>query len=202
MTMATINPEIIKQLRDRTNAGVMDCKRALADSGGNIEKAIEILRKKGIDTAAKKSGRATNQGLVSSYIHMGGKIGVLVEINCETDFVARTAEFSTFVRDIAMQIAAASPVYVSREDVPAEVLEKEKEIARAQIKDKPPQVIEKIVQGKLDKRFEEICLLDQKFIKDDKQTVKDYLTALIAKTGENVVIRRFVRFELGGELNV
>lgn len=195
--MTAITPEIVKQLRDLTNAGVMDCKRALADSGGDIEKAIEILRKKGVDTAAKKSGRTANQGLVNSYIHMGGKIGVLVEVNCETDFVARTADFTAFVKDIAMQVAAASPLYVKREDVPPAWIEKEKEIAGEQIKGKPEQVAEKIIQGKLDKRFQEICLLEQKFIKDDKQTVQEVLTALIAKTGENIIIRRFVRFELG-----
>lgn len=195
--MTAITPEIVKQLRDLTNAGVMDCKRALADSNGDIQKAIEILRKKGIDTAVKKSGRETKDGLVSSYIHMGGKIGVLVEVNCETDFVARTADFVAFVKDIAMQIAATSPLYVSREDVPVNWIETEKEIAKEQIKDKPPQVAEKIIQGKLDKRFEQICLLEQKFIKDDKHTVKDILTEIIAKTGENIVIRRFVRFELG-----
>ena len=197
MTMAEITPDVIKQLRDRTSAGVMDCKRALADSKGDIEKAIEILRKRGIDTAVKKSGRETKDGMVSSYIHMGGKIGVLVEINCETDFVARTPDFNSFVKDVAMQIAAASPLYVSREDVPSNWTEKEKEIAKEQIKDKPPQVAEKIIQGKLDKRFQEICLLEQNFIKDDKQTIKDVLTAIIAKTGENIIIRRFVRFELG-----
>jgi len=197
MTMTAITPEIIKQLRDKTSAGVMDCKRALAESNGDIDKAVEILRKKGIDTAVKKSGRETKEGLISSYIHMGGKIGVLIEINCETDFVARTADFTNFVKEVAMQVAATQPLYVSREDVPVNWIEKEKEIAREQIKDKPPQVAEKIIQGKLDKRFQEICLLEQKFIKDDKQTVKDVLTAIIAKTGENIIIRRFARFELG-----
>ena len=195
--MTAITPDIVKQLRERTSAGFMYCKRALADSNGDLDKAVELLRKKGVDTAAKKSGRETKQGSVSSYIHMGGKIGVLVEVNCEIDFVARLEDFSNFVKDVAMQVAAASPLYVSREDVPSEFIEKEKEIAQEQVKGKPPQVVEKILQGKLDKRFEEICLLEQKFIKDDKQTIRGCLTALIAKTGENIVIRRFVRFELG-----
>ncbi|MBI4972110.1 MAG: translation elongation factor Ts [Candidatus Omnitrophica bacterium] len=195
--MTEITPEIVKQLRDRTGAGVMDCKRALGESKGDVEKAIEILRKKGIDTAGKKASRETKDGLVTSYIHMGGKIGVLLEVNCETDFVARTSDFGNFVKDIAMQIAAASPLHVSREDVPANWIEKEKEIALEQIKGKPPQVAEKIIQGKLDKRYQEICLLEQNFIKDDKHTIKDILTAIIAKTGENIIIRRFVRFELG-----
>ncbi len=197
MTMTEITPEIVRQLRELTSAGIMDCKKALADAGGDLQKAVEILRKKGIDTASKKSIRQAKDGSIASYIHMGGKIGVLVEVNCETDFVARTEDFQNFVKDVAMQIAAASPLYVSREDVPAEWIEKEKEIAKEQIKDKPAQVAEKIVLGKLDKRFQDVCLLEQKFIKDDKQTIKDVLTAVIAKTGENMVIRRFVRFELG-----
>lgn len=197
MTMTEITPEVVKQLREQTGAGVMDCKRALGESKGDVTKAIEILRKKGIDTAGKKSSRETKDGLITSYIHMGGKIGVLLEVNCETDFVARTADFNNFVKDVAMQIAAASPLYVNREEVPAEWIAKEKEIALVQIKDKPPQVAEKIVQGKVDKRIQEICLLEQNYIKDDKQTIKDILTAIIAKTGENIIIRRFVRFELG-----
>ena len=197
MTMTEITPEIVKQLREQTGAGVMDCKRALGESKGDVAKAVEILRKKGIDTAGKKSSRETKDGLITSYIHMGGKIGVLLEVNCETDFVARTADFNNFVKDVAMQIAAASPLYVNRDEVPAEWIAKEKEIALVQIKDKPPQVAEKIVQGKVDKRIQEICLLEQNYIKDDKQTIKDILTAIIAKTGENIIIRRFVRFELG-----
>lgn len=195
--MTEITPEVVKQLREQTGAGIMDCKRALGESKGDLAKAVEILRKKGIDTAGKKASRDTKDGLISSYIHMGGKIGVLLEVNCETDFVARTADFNNFVKDIAMQIAAASPLYVNREEVPAEWIAKEKEIALVQIKDKPPQVAEKIVQGKIDKRIQEICLLEQNYIKDDKQTIKDILTAIIAKTGENIIIRRFVRFELG-----
>jgi len=197
--MTTITPEAIKELRDKTSAGIMDCKQALADSDGDVDKAVDFLRKKGIATASKKSSRATNEGIISSYIHMGGKIGVLVEINCETDFVARLDEFQNFVKDVSMQVAAAAPIYVSSDEVAEDFIEKEKEVIKAQLEEKPPEILDKIVQGKIDKRFKEICLLDQGFIKDDSQTIGQLLTALIAKTGENIVIRRFVRFELGSD---
>lgn len=196
-----IDMELLKQLRDKTNAGVVDCKQALTESKGDVQTAIEILRKKGLSLAAKKSSRATKEGAVDSYIHMAGKIGVLVEVNCETDFVARNEIFRSFVKDIAMQVAASVPKYVKREDVPKDLVDKEKEIITSQIGDKKPkEVIEKIVTGKLDKFYSDICLLEQPFIKDDKIKVNDYLTATIAKTGENMTIRRFARFQLGEEI--
>jgi elongation factor Ts len=186
-----------------TGAGIMDCKTALDESGDDLEKAVTALRLKGIATAVKKAGRTANQGLVASYIHTGGRVGVLVEINCETDFVARTEDFQALVREIAMQVAAANPLYVRREDVPAELVEKEKEIYRDQMKDekKPAAVLEKIITGKLDKYFSQICLLEQPYVRDTtgKEKVRDVLTAAIAKTGENIVVHRFVRFGLGEE---
>lgn len=191
--------DAIKRLREKTSAGVMDCKKALKESGGDINKAIEILRKKGIALASKKSSRATKEGVVGSYLHLNQKIGVLVEINCESDFVARNKEFKNFVKDISMQIAASHPRYVSREDVPKEAIDKEKDIIRAQIKGKPENVVDKIVGGKLEKFYEEVCLLEQLFIKDTNIKVKDYLTSVIARTGENIVIRRFVRYQVGEE---
>jgi elongation factor Ts len=192
--------DAIKILREKTNAGVMDCKKALKEAAGNVEKAIEILRKKGIKLASLKSSRAAKDGRVESYIHMNGKIGVLLEINCETDFVARNEEFKKFTKDISMQIAAAKPKYVKREDVPAGALEKEKEILAATIKNKPKAAIEKILTGKLEKFYEEACLLDQPFIKDPKIKIKDLLHELIARIGENIVIRRFARYQLGEEI--
>lgn len=196
--MNTISAESVKSLREKTGAGMMECKKALTESSGDFEKAIDLLRQKGLASALKKAGRAASEGLVESYIHMG-KIGTMIEINCETDFVARTDDFREFVRDVAMHIAAASPVYLSREDVPQPVLEREKEIYRAQVSDKPPQVLEKIVEGKLEKFFTDTCLLDQIFIKDadQKKKIKDLLTEKIAKFGENIIIRRFARFQLG-----
>ncbi|MBI3592072.1 MAG: translation elongation factor Ts, partial [Nitrospirae bacterium] len=187
-----------KELREKTGAGLMDCKRALSDSSGDIEKAIDMLRQKGLATAAKKASRAASEGLIGSYIHMD-KLGVLVEVNCETDFVARTDDFRGLVKDIAMHIAAVNPAYVSREDVPQGVLEREKEIYRAQVANKPPQVVEKIIEGKLEKFYSDNCLLEQVFIKDPegKQKIKDLITEKIAKVGENIVFRRFVRFQLG-----
>jgi len=176
---------------------MMDCKKALVDSKGDIKEAQSILRTRGLDIAKKKSSREAKEGAVVSYIH-GGKLGVLVEINCETDFVARNETFQALGKDIAMQIAAAHPIYVSSEDIPAEQLEKEKAQYAAEVQGKPPAVQEKILKGKLSKRFEELCLLDQKYIKDDSRTVRGYLDEHIAKIGENIVIRRFVRFELGG----
>ena len=191
--------DAIKKLRDKTSAGVVDCKKALKESGGDIDKAIEILRKQGAVLASKKAGRAAKEGRIESYIHSGGKIGVLVEVNCESDFVARNDDFKAFVKDIAMQIAASSPLYLKKEDVPAEAITKETDIIKAQIKDKPQAAIEKITEGKLNKFFEDVCLLEQPFIKDTNLKVKDVLTSMIAKIGENVVIKRFVRFMLGEE---
>ncbi len=193
-----ITAEMVKELREKTGAGLMDCKRVLSDSNGDIEKAIDMLRQKGLATAAKKAARTASEGLIGSYIHMD-KLGVMVEINCETDFVARTDDFRILVKDIAMHIAAANPEYVSREDVLPEVIEREKEIYRAQIVNKPPQVIEKILEGKLEKFYSDTCLLDQIFVKDPdgKQKIKDLITEKIAKLGENIVFRRFARFQLG-----
>ncbi len=197
--MSAVTSETIKELRERTSAGIMDCKQALSESNGDLDKAIEFLRKKGMDKATKKSGRAANDGLVTSYIHMGGKIGVLLEVNCETDFVARTEDFASFVKEVAMQIAATNPQYVSSDEVPQEFIEKEKEILRAQVQGKPEEVIEKILQGKIEKKYEEICLLNQKYIKDDSKTIKEMVTEIVAKIGENIIVRRFARFELGAE---
>ncbi|MBP2073181.1 translation elongation factor Ts [Thermoanaerobacterium butyriciformans] len=194
-----ISAQQVKELRERTGAGMMDCKRALTDSNGNIEKAIDLLRERGLAAAAKKAGRTANEGLVDSYIHGGGRIGVLVEVNCETDFVANTDDFKSFVKEICMQIAAANPQYIKREDVPQEVIEKEREILKAQSlnEGKPQQVIDKIIEGRLEKFYKENCLLEQLYIRDDSKTVKDLLNELIAKLGENIIIRRFVRFERG-----
>ncbi|MEW6117148.1 MAG: translation elongation factor Ts [Nitrospirota bacterium] len=194
----TVTSGMVKELREKTGAGLMDCKRALSDSGGDMEKAIDALRQKGLATAAKKSSRVASEGLIGSYIHMD-KLGVLVEVNCETDFVARTDEFRELVKDIAMHIAAANPAYVSREEIPQDVIEREKEIYRGQVANKPPQVVEKILEGKLEKFYSDTCLVDQIFIKDPegKKKVKDLVTEKIAKIGENIVIRRFARFQLG-----
>lgn len=196
--MTTISADRVKELREKTGAGMMDCKKALAESGGDFEKAIDCLRQKGLASAAKKSSRTASEGLISSYIHMD-KIGVLVEVNCETDFVAKTDEFKELVKDITLHIAAANPSYLLREDVPQDVIEREKEIYRAQVTNKPPQVVEKIIEGKLEKFFSEDCLLEQIFVKDPEQKlkIKDLITEKIAKFGENIVIRRFVRFQLG-----
>ncbi|MDQ7787290.1 MAG: translation elongation factor Ts [Thermodesulfovibrionales bacterium] len=196
--MTKISADLIKELREKTGVGMMECKKALTESDGDFEKAIDFLRQKGLATAVKKAGRTASEGLIESYIHMG-KIGTLVEINCETDFVARTEEFRELVKDVAMQIAASNPVYLSREDIHMDVIEREKEIYRAQVADKPPQVMEKIIEGKLEKYYTDVCLLDQVFIKDteQKQKVKDLITEKISKLGENIVIRRFARFQLG-----
>jgi elongation factor Ts len=198
-----ISIESVKDLRQRTGAGVVDCKTALQEAGGDVDAAIEYLRRKGLATAAKKAGRIATDGLVSSYIHAGGKIGVLVEVNCETDFVAKTEDFQAFVKNIAMQIAAANPQYIRREEIPAEVLEKERRIYRTQALDsgKPEKVIEKIVEGKMERYYSEVCLLEQTYIKDSDLTVKDVLDAVIAKVGENISLRRFTRFQLGEGLN-
>jgi elongation factor Ts len=200
-----ITLDLVKKLREKTGAGVGDCKEALSQSNGDMEKAIEFLRKKGLASAARKASRVAKQGLVDSYIHMGGKIGVLLEVNCETDFVARNEEFKKFVRDLALQIAATNPSYVKREDVPVEITDKEKAILKEQIansaqgKGKPDAVLEKIITGRLDKFYQEVCLLEQPFVKDPSLTVKDYLGAVVGKIGENIVIRRFTRYQLGEE---
>ncbi len=197
--MSAITAELVKQLRDKTGAGMMDCKAALTETGGDLEKAIEVLRKKGLASAAKRAGRATNNGLIGHYIHMGGKVGVLAEVNCETDFVARTDDFQTLAKEIAMHIAAADPKYVRREDIPAEVLEKEREIYRAQFagSGKPANVIEKIVDGKLESYYSQVCLMDQPSVRDPNVTIQQMVSAATAKTGENVTVSRFVRFKLG-----
>lgn len=197
--MAEITAGMVKELRERTGAGMMDCKNALVATGGDMEKAIDFLREKGLAAAAKKAGRIATEGVVDSYIHGGGRIGVLVEVNCETDFVAKTDEFRSFVRDIAMQVAASKPEYVRREDVPEEVVAREKQILAAQAANegKPEKIIEKMVKGRLEKFFKEVCLLEQPFIKDPDKTVQDILNEKIAKMGENISIRRFTRYELG-----
>ena len=197
MATVTITADQVKKLRDLTGAGMMECKAALTEANGNIDEATTILRKRGLAQATKKAGRSTNEGLIGSYIHMGGKIGVLVEVNCESDFVARTDDFQSLAREIAMHVAAASPQYVKREDVPADVLERERSIYREQVKDKPAQVIEKIVEGKLNSFYEQVCLLDQPSIRDPKETIGKMVQAAIARLGENISIARFVRFKLG-----
>ncbi len=194
-----VTAHLVKELREKTGCGFMDCKAALVDSGGDIETAVEHLRKKGIAAAAKKAHRATGEGLIESYIHPGGKIGVLLEVNCETDFVARTDDFKVLVRDLALQIAAAGPAFLGRNDIPAEVIAKEKEILLEQVRDtgKPEKVLEKIVAGRLEKYFEETCLLEQRFVKDQERRVKDIVGEHIAKLGENIQVRRFQRYQLG-----
>jgi elongation factor Ts len=196
-TTADIHPQLVKQLREKTNAGLMDCKRALAESGGDLEKAETILRTKGIASAGKKASRATKEGIVASYIHLQGKVGVLVEVNCETDFVARNENFREFVKDITLHIAAAHPFYVSREQVPSKIVEAERAIYEAQVKGKPANVVGKIVEGKLDKFYSTFCLLEQGFIKNPDLTVKELVNAKIAELGENIVIRRFTRYLMG-----
>ena len=194
-----ISSDKVKELRDKTGAGMMDCKKALAESGGNFEKAIDYLRKKGAATAEKRSDRATNQGQVEAYIHAGGRIGAIVEINCETDFVAKTEDFKTLARDIAMQIAAMNPQYIAKEQVSQEVMDHELEIYKTQARNekKPEQIIEKIATGKLDKYFQEVCLLEQTFIKDSGKTIRDLVLDMTSKTGEKITVRRFKRFHLG-----
>ena len=189
----------VNELRKATGAGLMDCKKALTETGGDHEKAIDYLRKKGLAAASKKAGRAATEGMVGSYIHAGGKIGVLVEVNCETDFVAKNENFQAFVKDIAMHIAAASPLYVRREEVAADVLEREKEIYRAKAKEsgKPDNIVEKIIEGQVNKFYADICLLEQAFVKDPDKTVQTYLNETIATIGENISIRRFVKYNLG-----
>src|SRR5580658_8480226 len=193
----TITASMVSDLRSQTGAGLLDCKKALTEANANIEQAITIVRKKGAASAAKKADRATREGLIESYIHVGGKVGVMIEVNCETDFVARNEGFKTFVRDLCLQIAATSPLYVSREQVPESEIAKERDIAAAQVVGKPPAAAQKIVDGKLEKYFSTICLVDQSFVKVPEKTVKEMLTETIAKIGENIQIRRFVRFQLG-----
>jgi elongation factor Ts len=197
--MADITAALVKQLRDATGAGMMECKAALKESDGDLQAANDILRKRGLAQAGKKAGRSTNEGLIGSYIHMGGKIGVLVEINCESDFVARTDDFQGLAREVAMHIAAASPQYVRREEIPADVLDRERAIYKGQMEgqNKPANVIEKIVEGKLNSFYEQVCLLDQPSVRDPKVTIGQLVQAAIAKLGENIAIARFVRFKLG-----
>ena len=197
MPTMEISAAMVKKLRDQTGAGMMECKAALSEANGNIEEATTILRKRGLAQATKKAGRTTNEGLIGSYIHMGGKIGVLVEVNCESDFVARTDDFQNLAREIAMHVAAASPQFVKREDVPADLLERERAIYRDQVKDKPAQVIDKIVDGKVNSFYEQVCLLDQPSIRDPKMTIGALIQQAIAKMGENISVARFVRFKLG-----
>jgi elongation factor Ts len=194
-----ISASLIKELREKTGVGIMDCKMALKECKGNTEEAIDYLRKKGIATAKKRQGRSTTEGQVQSYIHAGGKIGVLVEVNCETDFTAKTADFTEFVKNIAMHIAASSPVAIDRDRIPPEILEREREIYLSQARDsgKPEKVIEKIVEGKMKKFFSEVALLEQQYIKNPDITIQDLMNELIAKTGENIVINRYIRFQLG-----
>jgi elongation factor Ts len=193
-----ISAQLVAQLREKTGGGLLDCKKALVETNGDLEKAETLLRKKGVASAAKKAGRTANEGLIESYIHLGGKVGVLIEVNCETDFVAKTDDFKNLCRDLCLQIAAASPICVSREDVPEEEIAKERDIATSQAEGKPPPAVQKIVEGKLEKYYSTVCLLDQPFVKNPDQTIKDLLTERISKLGENLVVRRFVRYQIGG----
>ena len=197
MSTPPITAQMVNELRTRTGAGLLDCKKALTEANGNAEEAITLLRKRGAASAAKKAERATREGLIESYIHLGGKVGVLIEVNCETDFVARNDEFRAFVKDLCLQIAAASPLYVSRDQVPEADLAKERDIAAAQVVGKPPAAVQKIVEGKIEKFYSTVCLIDQPFVKQAEKTVKEILTEKIAKTGENIQIRRFIRYQLG-----
>lgn len=199
--MVEISAQMIKQLRTRTNAGVMDCKEALTEAGGDLEKAVDFLRKRGVAIALKRAGRETSQGLIQSYIHTGGKIGVLVEVNCETDFVAKTDEFKAFVKNLVMHIAATKPLGIRAEDISEEVIQREKEIYRAQAVEmgKPEKILDKIVQGKMEKFCKESCLLDQQYVRDPDITIQDLIHDIVTKTGENITVRRFVRYQLGGE---
>ena len=194
-----VTASMVKELRERTGAGMLDCKKALEKTGGDIEKAIDLLREKGLAAAAKKAGRITAEGMVGSYIHMGGRIGVLIEVNCETDFVAKTEGFKDFVKNMAMQVAASKPLYVSRDEVPGDVLEKERQILRQQAinEGKPEKIADKMVEGRIEKFFKETCLLEQPYIRDPEVSVQQVLTETIAKIGENISIRRFARYEMG-----
>lgn len=198
--MADITAAMVKELREKSGAGMMDCKRALQEAGGDFEKAMENLRKKGIAKAAKRAGREANEGVIASYIHQGSRLGVLVEVNCETDFVANTDDFKSFCKNVAMHIAASNPVAITREEVDPALVDKEKEIYREQAlaSGKPEHIVEKIIEGRMDKFFQEICLLEQPYVRDPDKTIKDLLTETIAKVGENVTIKRFARFQIGG----
>jgi elongation factor Ts len=202
--MAEISAALVKQLRDKTGAGMMECKKALAEANGDLAAAETVLRKRGIASASKKAERATKQGVIGTYIHPGSQLGVLVEVNCESDFVARTDDFQNLVKDIAMQIAAADPQYIRREEVPAELLEKEREIARdrARQEGKPEKILDKIVEGRLSKFYEEVCLLEQPFIKENSMTVQQLMATVIGKLGENMTVARFVRMKVGGGVQV
>jgi elongation factor Ts len=193
---------MVKELRDKTGAGMMDCKAALAASGGDFDQAIDFLRKKGMSAATKRSSKAAKDGTIATYVHMGGKIGVMVELNCETDFVAKTEQFQILAKDIAMQVAATNPTFLNVQEISAETLEREKEIYKSQLlaEKKPEKIWDKIIEGKLAKFYEEVCLVNQKFIRDDSITVETLINNMIAKTGENIILRRFVRFQLGEEL--
>ena len=197
-----ITSTMVKELRTKTGAGMMDCKEALASVGGDFEKAIDFLRKKGLSAATKRSSKAAKDGTIASYIHMGGRIGVMVEVNCETDFVAKTDDFQSMARDIAMHVAASNPLYVRPDEIAADVLEREKEIYRSQLREekKPEKIWDKIIEGKLKKYYEDVCLVEQKFIKNQDLTVGTLISNMIAKTGENIIIRRFARFQLGEEI--
>jgi len=199
--MSGISATMVKELREKTGAGIMDCKNALGECDGDLEKAVDFLRKKGIATAAKRAGRVTSEGTVQSYIHMGGKIGVMVEVNCETDFVAKTEDFNEFVKNIAMHVAATNPVSIVPEDVPLNVIDREREIYKAQAIEmgKPEQMVEKITEGKMNKFFKESCLMNQQYVKEPDKTIADYLNEVIAKTGEKITIKRFARFQIGME---
>jgi elongation factor Ts len=202
LIMAEVSPTLVKQLREKTNAGMMDCKKALTESGGDLEKAEEILRKKGIAGASKKSVRVAKEGVVGSYIHLHGKVGVLVEVNCETDFVAKNHTFRELVKDITLHVAAAHPLYVSRDQVPQELIERERDIFRVQVTGKPESVTNKIVEGKLEKYFATVCLLDQAFVKNPDQTIRELVSSKIAELGENIVVRRFTRYAVGEDVAV
>jgi elongation factor Ts len=197
--MSEINATMVKQLRDKTGAGMMDCKKALTECDGDMDKAVDFLRKKGLATAQKRAGRAMTEGTIQSYIHMGGKLGVLVEVNCETDFVARNDDFKEFTKNIAMHIAASNPLGIQPEDIPEDTVEKEKEIYRAQALEmgKPEKVVDKIVEGKLDRFFKDNCLLNQAYVRDPDMTISDLLNDLIGKIGENITVKRFVRYQIG-----
>jgi elongation factor Ts len=199
--MAAINAEMIKELRSRTNAGIMDCKTALQEADGDLEKAVDFLRKKGLATALKRAGRETSEGVINSYIHAGGRIGVLVEVNCETDFVAKTDEFKNLVKDLAMHIAATKPLGIGREDIPEEILRREEEVCRGQAKEmgKPEKILDKIVEGKMEKFYKESCLLEQQYVKDTDLSIQELIHEMVGKTGESISVRRFVRYQLGGE---
>jgi len=197
--MGAINAAMVKQLREKSGAGIMDCKEALTECDGDMDKSIEFLRKKGLATAQKRAGRSTSEGVVQAYIHMGGKIGVMVEVNCETDFVAKTDDFKDFAKNVAMHIAATSPVGISQEDVPQEVVDREMDIYRSQAREmgKPDKIIDKIAEGKLSKFYKESCLMNQAYVRDPEKTITDYLNEVIAKTGESISIKRFARYQIG-----